>query len=100
MTITYVDRISERAEVSVFRYVECLLPQQCRLFERRLRIPNQSRAFFVNNRVQTCEVLSASSHVINVKSRHETTDNHTAAYRMCSGGQQWWKEVGGDEELT
>ena len=22
---------------------------------------------------------------------------YTAAYRMCSGGQQWWKGVGGDD---
>ena len=93
MTITNVDRISERAEVSVFRYVECLLPQQCRLFERRLRIPNQSRAFFVNNRVQTCEVLSASSHVINVKSRHkqQTTIRQPieCAPEASSGGREW-----------
>ena len=27
----------------------------------------------------------------------KTTDNHTEAYRMCSGGQQWWKGVGGDD---
>ena len=28
-----------------------------------------------------------------INNRH----NHTAAYRMCSGGQQRWKGVGGDD---
>ena len=89
-TITYVDRISERAEVSVFRYVECLLPQQCRLFERRLRIPNQSRAFFVNNRVQTFEVLSASSHVKSIHKQQTTIRQPIeCAPEASSGGREW-----------
>ena len=28
--------------------------------------------------------------------RKQQTTIHTEAYRMCSGGQQWWKGVGGD----
>ena len=28
--------------------------------------------------------------------RKQQTTLHTEAYRMCSGGQQWWKGVGGD----
>ena len=34
--------------------------------------------------------------------RKQQTTIHTEAYRMCSGGQQWWKGVGGDggDDLT
>ena len=42
-----------------------------------------------------CAMLDKSSQVFT-----ETRDNHTEAYRMCFGSQQWWKGVGGPAEMT
>ena len=42
-----------------------------------------------------CAMLDKSSQVFT-----DTRDNHTEAYRMCFGSQQWWKGVGGPAEMT
>ena len=49
--------------------------------------PGSPRCLFTVSKTPGSDVILSSQ----VKS-----DNQTEAYRMCSGGQQWWKGVGGD----